>query len=428
MWQRNRKTILAIAAMVGLLLVIVIGAPRSKNIDSGSTYTGSPDGYGAWFAQLPQQKPGLVVQRWQRTQEEFLGETSPKRGRPDDGRGRNPSTGAGSSGAGKAQNSGSPKTGTFLQVLPDTDYFPSGFLLDSGVSAKEAWISAGNTWIVLGVRQPVTESSYTSVHPFEGRNVKIQTSRRLPTSALTAVSPAIKSPQPPTPSSAPPPKKSILADNFGSIVWSEPVGKGRIIYAVTPHLAANAYQSSPGNFALLNQMVGDGPLWVDEYLHGHRDVEAEREVGEKGDVWDYLQRTGWLAALLQAGVIALVAIWGLNRRFGLALSLPEPQIDNSQAYIQAMSEVLLKAERSEFVWDLVGQRERIEIQQALGLGHHPLPTAQVVQTWQAQTGLPSRDLLMVLEPPFLGRRASEPELLTWLERLKAVRAALPLQS
>ncbi|MBW4443180.1 MAG: DUF4350 domain-containing protein [Plectolyngbya sp. WJT66-NPBG17] len=347
--------LIAISVVIALTLFI---APRSNRITSGSTFSRSPDGYGAWYAYMQQQ--GTPIERWRKSPNEI------------------------------DQISGTGNT--MIQV--DT----------SGVGAAypdEDWIKRGNTWIVLGKSNfAATEAGFLTRHQSDRGSVKIETSRRLEMDKGV---------------------KQILGDRFGSIIWEERKGKGRIVYAVTPFLAANAYQDEPGNFAFLAQLATGKKIWIDEYLHGYRDETAKTESTQ---TWaDYLIRTPLSVGLLQAIVISLILIWAKNRRFGQPKPLESPRVNDSEAYTQALAGVLYKAGRSEFVVDVVGREEQLRIQRSLGVGGTLLDREALINAWVQQTGRPAAELAQLFPEK---QRLSEQELIKWLAQVKEIKQHLPI--
>ncbi|MBD1842914.1 DUF4350 domain-containing protein [Cyanobacteria bacterium FACHB-63] len=346
--------LIALAVIIGLTLFI---APRSNRITSGSTFSRSPDGYGAWYAYM--QRQGTPVERWRKLTREI------------------------------EQISGTGNT--MIQVDP------SGL----GMANPDLkWVERGNTWIVLGGRDlAATEAEFSTQHQSDRGLVKIETSRRLTSDKGI---------------------KRLLSDRFGSIVWEEPKGKGRIIYAVTPFLAANAYQDEPGNFPFLAQLVTGKKIWVDEYLHGYRDETTKTESQQ---TWlGYLLGTPLVIVLLQAIVLSIVLIWAKNRRFGQAQSIESPRVNDSEAYTQALAGVLYKAGRSEFVVDIVGREEQLQIQRSLGLAGVLVDREALVNAWVQQTGRPAAELAQLFPEK---QRLSEQELMKWLVQVKAIKQHLP---
>jgi hypothetical protein len=379
------------------------------------------------------------------------------------------------------------------------------------LSEKERdWIKSGNTLVLLGVHQPVTDAPFSTKHPTTAGSVKIDTQRRAKNI-----------------------QDGLLGDRFGAIVWERSIGKGQVIFATTPHLAANAYQDFQGNYEFLAQLVtqsgvlgqqptadnraianrstgnsqnsrwvdeyihgykdseliikreyaynrstanrpsnnnqsgGSGqqgtadnrsttnrpsgnkqsggpgqqgtsgnrstanqptdnsqtPVWVDEYIHGHKDSEViKREQRE--DIFSYLAKTPLFPAFVQGFVLLLVAIWALNRRFGKPLTLSAPVVDNSEAYIQALGGVLQKANSSEFILEVVGKEEQLQLQKALGLGQVLLDHKSLVDAWVQQTGHPAAELEQLLQVQSRKGRMSESGLLTWLRKWEQIRRQL----
>ncbi len=355
---------LFVGAMVGLTLVL---AP-SNSLSRGSSFSRAPDGYAGWYAFMQQR--GTPVQRWQKPLSQFT-----------------------------ANQPANPSPQTLLQVY-------SGPLSPSLEAPQlRDWVGRGNRLVILAGQSSVTNAAFSSVQTSPVGSVKIETRRRESRLSNTA--------------------QTLLGDRFGAIVWQEPIGKGQMILATTPYLAANAYQDQPGNYAFLAQLVtqDNQPVWVDEYLHGYKDAEAlAREASQ--DLLSYLaQKTPLLPVGLQAGVLLLLLIWAQNRRFGPPQTLSLPSVDSSEAYIRALAEVLRKAGSSEFVVDLLGQDLQRQVQRALGLGLTPLAAEAVIAAWAQQTGRPAAELAQILQPS--QGRLSEADLLAWLEQVRHLRRHLP---
>lgn len=470
--SNRRLWIFGAIAIGAIILITLLAAPASNKLNSGSTYNRAPNGYGAWYAFMSER--GTPVQRWRKPFEDLANKKDAK-----------------------------PPI-TLLRVYSN--------LTSTSLSGVERdWVEGGNTLVILGVHQPVTEAPFSTRHTVEVGSVKIDTQRRKKKI-----------------------KEGLLGDRFGAIVWEESIGKGRVIFATTPHLAANAYQDDQGNYEFLAQLVsqsgvpgqqrtadnraianrptgnsqnsrwvdeyihgykdseliikreyannraianrsannsqsrgsgqqgtadnrstanqstgnnqsgGSGqqgttdnrstanrptdnsqnPVWVDEYIHGHKDSEViKREQRE--DIFSYLAKTPLFPTFVQGFVLLLVAIWALNRRFGKPLTLSAPVVDNSEAYIQALGGVLQKANSSEFILEVVGKEEQLQLQKGLGLGQVLLDHESLVEAWVLQTGRPATELEQLLQVQSRKRRMSETDLLTWLGNWEQIRRHLP---
>ncbi|MBD2464072.1 DUF4350 domain-containing protein [Oscillatoria sp. FACHB-1407] len=367
-WLKNRWVILGAIALLSLLLLTVLAAPSTPQA-SGSSFSRSPDGYGAWYAYLQQQ--GIAVERWERPYKDLDAELQ-KRGLPEG-------------------------SVTLVQVTTD----PLAPIFDA-----EKWLQQGNRLIILGFREPVTPANFRSTQPSPGGAVTVDTRRRRKLRQG---------------------EQQQLGDSFGAVVWQTSLHQGEVISTTTPFLAANAYQDEPGNFKFLADLAtaeGNTTVWIDEYLHGYK--EADVIVEEIGQTWGaYLANTPLLPVLFQAIALVVVLIWAGNQRFGLPLRLTTPKINNSRAYIEALAGVLQKAESSEFIVEVIGKEEQLRVQHALGLGNTLLDPDQLVNAWTAQTGRPANELNQALQPYWQKRRLSETDLKIWIGKLQTLRHQLP---
>jgi hypothetical protein len=305
--SKKRLWLLGAIALTAIILLTVVSAPSNNILNSGSTYSRAPDGYGAWYAFMSER--GTPINRWEKPFNSLL------------------------------DNSEIKSPTTFLQVR---SIFREILLSPDQTN----WVESGKNLVILGAEKPVTAAEFSTSHATDFGEVKIETRRRAKNE-----------------------RSEILQDEFGAILWEETVGKGKVIYAVTPHLAANAYQDVEGNYAFLAQIVSPNgePVLIDEYLHGYKDSEViAEEVGE--DIISYLAKTPIFPFLVQGLIIVIILIYAQNRRLGKPISLSAPVVENSQAYIEALGGVLQKAETSEFVLEVIGKEEQIQLQKALGLG------------------------------------------------------------
>lgn len=365
--NQHRFKWIFIAVIVVSLLIFAV-PPQQGKLHRGSTYTRSPDGYGAWYVFMEQR--GTPIRRWQKPLEDWL--TNP------------------------TLSSGTPVT--LLRVHS----FPVSQALSS---SEQKWVEQGNTLIQLGVRVPVTEAQFSTLQESEFGDVKIETRRRF--------------------QSRNPEHTAILSDRFGAVVWEQSQGNGKAIYSSTPDLAANAYQDYPANYELLAQLVtaSGHPIWVDEYLHGYRDPEIRERMGQQSWI-RYLSNTPIPVILLQASIILAVLIWERNQRFGLPTQVKEPIPNNSQAYVKAIAGTLEKANSRPFVIEIIGREEQLQLQKTLGLSSTQLDSQGLIEAWMQQTGKSAAELQSLLTLPHKKRQMSEQELLTWLEKWQKARLTI----
>jgi Domain of unknown function (DUF4350) len=373
--------LLAAIAIVIITLVSAIGGDVRQ---PGSSYSRAPNGYSTWYQMMSDR--GIKIKRWQKSFPALSNFTDYETGV------------------------------TLLQVNPQLERLD---LTD----IQQKWVSQGNTIVLLGVTSPAWEIPFRSQIESPQGDVKIETTRRF----RSNVSSIDREKKVDT--------SSILSDRTGSVVSQFSLGKGAVIIVTTPHLAANAYQDIRPNYELLAELVTKDrqQVLVDEYIHGYRerksvspvrkegtDSETESEDGSDATL-TYLFKTPLLIVFINSILGMLVLIWQQNRRFG-KVTIPKPiEIDNSEAYIQALGGVLQQANSSEFAVQNIGRAEQLAWQQKLGLGKERLVESQIlINAWEERVQLPSDDLRFVLQLMTGARRLTPIELTNWLEKIRKI--------
>ena len=345
----SRRKILVAAIALVVMVLLIFVSAPNNTLHPGSTYSRAPQGYGAWYAYMLDRK--VPIQRWEKPLKNLL----------------------------------TKEKGTLVRI------FPAAF--KATLSSEERnWIATGNTIIQLGVSAPATAANFNQSIENPLGTIQIDTTRRFKPTAS---------------------QEAVLSDRFGAIIRQEKIDKGRLLQVSTPYLAANAYQDATGNYALLAQLVQENtPIWIDEYLHGYKDQQS-REALKEGNWVSYLIKTPLLAIALQVTILLCVIIWSQNQRFGIPQSIETIKTDNSQAYINSLASVLVRAGASEFVVQAIGQAEKRQLQKRLGLGTALLSHPELLSAW-VETGRSQSELAAVLEPLERKQRISEKQLLEWL--------------
>jgi Domain of unknown function (DUF4350) len=355
--------------IIAIVLLTIISAMGGDPRQVGSSYSIAPNGYGAWYQMMLDR--GGKIQRWQKSFAQLATIYEQRT--------------------------------TLLQVNSQLEELII-------TAEQQKWIEQGNTLAVLGVVAPAQATEFKQDITSPQGKIRIETTRRFKLDIPIFGLPSAIS------------KQAILSDLKGSIIAQSKLGKGRIIIATTPHLAANVYQEFRPNYELLARLVTEerDRIIVDEYIHGYRDRSADAER-KTGNVIGYLARTPLIIVVINLVLGLLVTIWQQNRRFG-QIEIPKlPQIDNSEAYIQALGGVLHQANSSEFVVKNIGKAEQLSWQQKLGLGGERLVETQTLITaWENQTKLPADDLRFVLQLATSTRRLNQAELQLWLTKLQNI--------
>jgi hypothetical protein len=365
-WQ---VILLAIAAIVLLTIISATGGdPRQV----GSSYSIGADGYSRWYQTMLDR--GVKIQRWQKSFDRL------------------------------AKTPTYETETTLLQVNPE-------LARSQLTNAQQEWVKQGNTIAILGVVAPAWDTSFENDIKSDRGNIRIETTRRFGSDISSALGFSAKTP-----------RQTILSDRSGIIVERYTLDRGSVIVATTPHLAANAYQDYQPNYELLAEIVSADrqQILVDEFIHGYVDRKSKSNL-EKIDAIAYFAKTPLIVVAINLILGALVAIWQQNRRFG-KVSIPKsPEIDNSEAYIQALGGVLRQANSSEFLLQKIGRAERLSWQQRLGLSKERLvEPEQLIAAWEDRLKLPTDDLRFVLQLTTSDRRPTATELTTWLRKVREI--------
>ncbi len=364
---------------IALILLTLINAPSSPQ-STGSSYGKTPEGYGAWYEYM--EKSGATIDRLRK---------------PNNSEFFNANT----------------KNTTFIQIAIDNTSF-------IGQSINTNWIEKGNRWIIIGAdrstnkKAQATKASFTSQPNTIVGPIKIDTTRRfIKTKTATNTDISIDRQEEP-----------LIQDNYGALIMKRTLGKGELIYIIPQFIAANAYQSNPGNFKYLSTLVKNDRIWIDEYLHGYRDIEAAKEEG-KGSVFEFLAQTPIIILFTQFLIGISVLIYGKNWRFGQVKTIEPPPINNSLAYIQAMAGILQKANSTDFVIETLSKAEITKLQRTLGLTAAPQDPATIIKLWTQKTGRSPRELEQIFNALNRHQKLSEAELSKWLTQLQNIAVQKP---
>lgn len=83
------------------------------------------------------------------------------------------------------------------------------------------------------------------------------------------------------------------------------IGAGRLIVIASPTPALNAFISEGDNVHAIVALLGDGPVWFDEYSHG---------IGGRGSIMGLIRALGLWPVLLQAALALSLYAWSTRGR------------------------------------------------------------------------------------------------------------------
>jgi Domain of unknown function (DUF4350) len=376
---------LGLVAAIAIVLLTIVSATSGDGRQTGSSYSIAANGYNAWYQMMFDR--GINIQRWQKSFPQLTKTFADREGI------------------------------TLLQINPKLERFDL-------TNLQKAWVSQGNTIVILGVTAPAWDIPFRTELESRQGNVKIETTRRFRTELIkNGLSKDISS-------------AVILSDKSGSIITQFKLNKGLIIIATTPNIAANAYQDFRPNYELLAELVTQDrqQILVDEYIHGYIDrtrqlaidpktgkILPEDQTDNVGDAFGYLASTPLIIVFLNLLLGILVLVWQQNRRFGKIIIPKLPELDNSEAYIQALGGVLRQANSGDFVIQNIGKAEQLSWQQKLGLGKERLVEAQtLISAWEDRVKLPTDDLRFVLQLMAGERQLTPTELTLWLTKIHTI--------
>ncbi|MBE9045711.1 DUF4350 domain-containing protein [Pleurocapsales cyanobacterium LEGE 10410] len=366
---RQRKWLFVGIAIAVIVILILIAAPNSggRKNDSGSTYGRKPDGYGAWYEYMSDKK--VPIERWRKPFSQLI--------------------------------EGDIQEVTYVQIHSKADFQLSRLSSSALSSSEKEWVSQGNTLVIIGEHQPATAAPFKSFIPYRDsplsdNQIEIETTRRDRSSAET-----------------------LLGDRYGAVVWQNTIGQGKVIYCVTPHLAANAYQDTD-NYEFLAALVSQNQaILVDEYIHGYKDKETITQE-ERADILSYLAQTPWFLLFIQTVAIAGVATAAAFRRFGNPMISKEAIADNSTAYIDALAGVLAKANSTDFVIDHIAQDERQKLQASLGLGKSLVEEKTLIAACKQQKSESAAELSQLLQISNSSRKMDDVGLIAWIQKWQKI--------
>jgi hypothetical protein len=157
----------------------------------------------------------------------------------------------------------------------------------------------------------------------------------------------------------------LYGDNDGVVVAKYQVGAGEVIWWAGATPLVNASLRDADNVQLLLNCVGDRAstriLW-DEFYHGSRQ-----------GIVALLAATPLPWAVLQVGVVLLVAIVTYSRRSGPVYEPAEPSRLSPLEYVQTLGGVYRRAKANEVAVQIALERFRYQLARKLGLDTNATP-------------------------------------------------------
>ncbi len=355
----------ALLALLCLTLIVTAVAPQ--NYPKGSSYEQSRSGYAQWYQFM--ESKNYPVKRWRRAYGQLKG------------------------------------TGQTLFQVADVERLQEPLLAESDILD---WVKQGNTLIQLSWDGGITGAPFSSELPTPKGGLRIETIRRYQAKNNNF-------------------DEVLLKDTFGAVIGLGTLKKGEVIKIAYPLMGSGFYAEQGANFQILADLATQrkGTIWVDEWIHGYRDLEAAPILGDAApqDLWDYFAQRP-IAVMAGQGVLMLALLfWGQNQRFGALLRVTPPPRNSSEQYIQALADTLNTHGHTEYVLALLGQSLRDRLKSRLSLVGADLTgdgDRAIATEWVVVTGRPGSELLELLEQSRSEKRLKDSELLVWVQQADTI--------
>lgn len=224
---------------------------------------------------------------------------------------------------------------------------------------------------------------------------------------------------------------TLLEDRDGTLLLEKKVGRGHLYVSTVADLASNSllaqekYDNLPLllNIAKLATHDQQSSIAFDEYHHG---IGFEESAGRQAGVWSITPLPLRLL-LLHSALVGLLLVYSSSRRFGQPISVPSSKRRPSTDYATAVAGFWKKSKASDIAFLILYDKLLGEI------AHHYFTPDSRPENLLAYTQTEARPLQAELTALFAegeriraGKRISERELLTLIQRLENVRRAIPL--
>lgn len=224
---------------------------------------------------------------------------------------------------------------------------------------------------------------------------------------------------------------TLLEDRDGALLLEKKVGRGHLYVSTVADLASNSllaqekYDNLPLllNIAKLATHDQHSSIAFDEYHHG---IGFEESAGGQAGVWSITPLPLRLL-LLHSALVGLLLVYSSSRRFGQPISVPSPKRRPSTDYATAVAGFWKKSKASDIAFLILYDKLLGEI------AHHYFTPDSRPENLLAYTQTEAQPLQAELVALFAegeriraGKRISERELLTLIQRLENVRRAIPL--
>jgi hypothetical protein len=215
-----------------------------------------------------------------------------------------------------------------------------------------------------------------------------------------------------------------LGNERAAVLAEATVGEGRIVLLTDPYVVANNGIPKADNAVLASNLFAGwsgGTIAFDEYHHGFGSSQG-------AGLMSYFSGTPLPWMLYQAGLVALLVVYSLGRRFGRPLPLRHERRTTNLEFVSGMANITRLARASDVAMQNIYSEFRKRLCRYSGMPSK-CETARLAQAVARRAGLDERAIARLLtqcDQVARGRPATEKDLLNLVGQIRSIESELKL--
>ncbi len=179
---------------------------------------------------------------------------------------------------------------------------------------------------------------------------------------------------------------ALLEDESGVLLSQVNAGAGRCLVGTIPLLGSNRHFSQKQNWSNFQFLINwfatsPGKIFFDERCHGY---------SSGGSLIIFLAKSPVGYVCLQLLIIALVAFFSANHRFGMPEPLLVKRRISNLDFIEGLAAALRRARARDTAWSMIFSSFKARLCKALTVSPQDSPE-QISQSWAESSGLSQRE-------------------------------------
>lgn len=215
-----------------------------------------------------------------------------------------------------------------------------------------------------------------------------------------------------------------LGNDRAAVLAEATVGDGRIVLLTDPYVVANNGIPKADNAVLASNLFAGwsgGAIAFDEYHHGYGSSQG-------AGLMSYFSGTPLPWMLAQAGLVTLLVVYSLGRRFGRPLPLRHERRTTNLEFVSGMANITRLARASDVAMQNIYSEFRKRLCRYSGVPSKS-ETAKLASAAARRAGLDEGEmgrLLSQCDQVARGRPATERDLLNLVSRIRKIESELKL--